>query len=506
MKDLLHIASILDNSGQFNLSDKLFKIAQQGRLNLDKQVGVEDFRNELKKLIGQALVRDNILKKEYYTGNPLNFHIDFNKLNSLLRNSYLGFYVSEIRDIKMVYADYIAANKAIPEAVIDPINKNIYIPAEYNSKNFKAFVHEIVHAIDPQLINDNHYSSRNRMDHQRPYYSQDKERLAFFEQLDEFFESDKLKKVLEIFYIKDKKKYPTKEFATKAFLDDFKNYMQNPLESMLFNKSRFHSYLIAANNGAHGFITDLLFNLYEPLNTEEFQKLFGDIDQKSAKGYELMTAYFKKHPERRKLRDNHYFNQLNKLFTNVYLNVSKEIMPSYKAPVKPFNLNTTIKMEGPKSWLASNLTKRTTTSYEQAIKAIDFLTYHRRDLYNKFISTLRTLNIVLDESFNFQDPRWQLLEPIVEILMNELIKYLENPKQYKTNLTTDEQRITKQLNEEITKIINDKTIKDKKTYFLEHWGDSLKKLGTLEQHELLSKFPIMSLDQGLQMMKNIGQK
>jgi hypothetical protein len=354
------------------------------------------------------------------------------------------------------------------------------------------------------MINDNFYFSRNRRDDQRPDFSRDKERLAFFEQLDEFFESEKLKKVLEIFYIKDKKKYPTQELATKAFLDDFKNYMQNPLESMLFNKSRFHSYLLAANNGTY--ITDLLFNLYEPLNTEEFQKLFGDIDQESAKGYELMTAYFKKHPERRKLRDNHYLNQLNKLFTNVYLNVSKEIMPSYKAPVKPFNLNTTIKVEGPKNWLASNLTKRTKASYEDAIKVIDFLTYHKRDLYNKFISTLRTLNIVLDESFNFQDPRWQLLEPVMEILMNELIKYLENPKQYKTNLITDEQRITKQLNEEITKIIKDKTIKDKKAYFLKHWGDSLKELGTLEQNELLSKFPVMSLDQGLQIMKNIGQK
>lgn len=483
-----------------------YREAQQGRLNLDTQTGVENFREELKALIGKSLVRDNILKKEYYTGNPLNFHIDFNKLNSLLRNSYLGFYVSEIRDIKMVYADYRAANMAIPEAAIDSINKNIYIPAEYNSKNFKAFVHEVVHAIDPQMINDNNYSSRNRRDHQRPYYSQDKERLALFEQLDEFFESDKLKKVLEIFYIKDKKKYPTKEFATKAFLDDFKNYMQNPLESMLFNKSRFHSYLIAANDGAHGFITDLLLYLYEPLNTEEFQKLFGDIDQKSAKGYELMTAYFKKHPERRKQRDNHYLNQLNKLFTNVYLNVSEEIMPSYKAPVKPFNLNTTIKVEGPKNWLASYLTKRTRTSYEEAIKAIDFLTYHKRDLYNKFISTLRTLNIVLDESFNFQDPRWQLLEPVVEILINELIKYLENPQQYKTNFQTDEQSTIKQLNEKITEIINDKTIKDKKAYFLKNWSDSLKELSTMEQNELLDKFPVMDMNKGLQIMKNIGQK
>ena len=91
-------------------------------------------------------------------------------------------------------------------------------------------------------------------------------------------------------------------------------------------------------------------------------------------------------------------------------------------------------------------------------------------------------------------------------MLNELIKYLENPQQYKTNLQTDEQRIIKQLNEEIDKIINDKKIKDKKAYFLEHWSDSLKKLGTLEQHELLNKFSSMSFDQGINIMRNIGQK
>jgi hypothetical protein len=91
-------------------------------------------------------------------------------------------------------------------------------------------------------------------------------------------------------------------------------------------------------------------------------------------------------------------------------------------------------------------------------------------------------------------------------MLNELIKYLENPQQYKTNLRTDEQRIIKQLNEEIINIKNDKTIKDKKAYFLKHWNDSLKELGTMEQNELLDKFLVMDMNKGLQIMKNIGQK
>ena len=91
-------------------------------------------------------------------------------------------------------------------------------------------------------------------------------------------------------------------------------------------------------------------------------------------------------------------------------------------------------------------------------------------------------------------------------MLNELIKYLENPQQYKTNAQTDEQRIIKQLNEEIINIKNDKTIKDKKSYFLKHWSDSLKKLGTLEQNELLDKFSIMPFDKFMNIGKNIGQK
>lgn len=69
-----------------------------------------------------------------------------------------------------------------------------------------------------------------------------------------------------------------------------------------------------------------------------------------------------------------------------------------------------------------------------------------------------------------------------------------------------EQKIIKQLNNEIINIINDKTIKDKKTYFLKHWSDSLKKLGTLEQNELLGKFPAMAFDKFMNIGQNIGQK
>jgi hypothetical protein len=68
-----------------------YREAQQGRLNLDTQTGVENFREELKALIGQSLVRNKL--------NPLQFVVDFDKLNSLLASSPLNRYVKNIRDI-----------------------------------------------------------------------------------------------------------------------------------------------------------------------------------------------------------------------------------------------------------------------------------------------------------------------------------------------------------------------------------------------------------------------
>ena len=437
MKDLLRIASLLDNLGQFILSDKLFKIAQQGRLNLDKQTGIQDFRNELKSLIQQSLVRDNLLEKEYYTGNPLNFHIDYKKLNSLLQKSFLKFYVDYIGNVKEVYPDYYRSGLKVPEAVY--YNKKIWIPAEYSSKNLPIFLHEVVHSIDPRFI-----YNKDRL---RPYYNRRSERLAHFEQLYDFFETEKIKKVLEIFYVKNKKKYPTSELAIKSFLDDLKNYLQNPSESMFFNPSRFHSYLLAVNeNSNSSIINELLENNYKPLNEVESNKLYGDVDPMSDKGKQLLKDFLKKHPERKESRDVHYFRQLSKFFTNVYTKVSNEIMPSYKPQTKPFNLSTTIKSEASKDWLVKYVSKLAKAPHETTAKALDYIIYYKRDLYNKFISTLRTLNVVLDETFNFQDPRWLVLEPIVEIFLNEFIKYLENPQAYKSSMKVDFKAVEQSIN------------------------------------------------------------
>ena len=41
---------------------------------------------------------------------------------------------------------------------------------------------------------------------------------------------------------------------------------------------------------------------------------------------------------------------------------------------------------------------------------------------------------------------------------------------------------------------------------MQNYGSTLKTLGTMEQSQLLNKFPVMPFNQGLNIMKNIGQK
>jgi hypothetical protein len=103
-----------------------------------------------------------------------------------------------------------------------------------------------------------------------------------------------------------------------------------------------------------------------------------------------------------------------------------------------------------------------------------------------------------------QSPLWGLLEPALEFGLYQFGLYLENPSAY--NLQSQEQSTISQLNTAIAKILADNKITDKKGYFMQNYGSTLKTLGTMEQSQLLNKFPVMPFNQGLNIMKNIGQK
>jgi hypothetical protein len=320
-----------------------YREAKQGRLDLDRITGVENFREHLISLIKQSLVRNKldllefVRTKNFDDINPLGFRVDFDKLNKLLAASPLSKYVRNIEDISPIVYYAKLEGKQPPLAQFNLATKSISIPKLYDENNLSSFLHEVVHSMDPvmKMKGDFIYSPEYIKDIYRPYSSQSRERLAFFEILDHFYSTENLKKVLEIFYIKDKKKYPTKEMATKAFMDDFKNYMQNPLESILYNPTRFHSYLVTVYGRDE--VLHLLTNAQSPMTPEESKNIFGDMEEDDPEFLPTLREYIKNHPEKRQPRDDQYIGQLRKFFTNVYLENAPKFMPGYEAPVMPFD-------------------------------------------------------------------------------------------------------------------------------------------------------------------------
>ncbi len=103
-----------------------------------------------------------------------------------------------------------------------------------------------------------------------------------------------------------------------------------------------------------------------------------------------------------------------------------------------------------------------------------------------------------------QSPLWGLLEPALEFGLYQFGLYLENPSAY--TLETPEQKTIKDLNAKINEIIANPKITDKRGYFIKNYGSYLKTLGSMEQNELLGKFPVMNFGSFMNIGKNIGQK
>ena len=108
------------------------------------------------------------------------------------------------------------------------------------------------------------------------------------------------------------------------------------------------------------------------------------------------------------------------------------------------------------------------------------------------------------KGLNMQSPYWALIGPALEFGLYQFGLYLENPNGY--NLGTPEQSTLTQLNTKITEILADNKIADKKGYFMKNYGSTLKTLGTMEQNELLGKFPVMPFNSFMGIGQNIGQK
>jgi hypothetical protein len=108
------------------------------------------------------------------------------------------------------------------------------------------------------------------------------------------------------------------------------------------------------------------------------------------------------------------------------------------------------------------------------------------------------------KGLNMNSPLWAILEPALEFGLLQFGLFLENPKAF--SLETDEQKTIKYLKTKIDEILADDKITNAKNYFMKNYESILKTLGTMEQNELLDKFPIMGFNQFKNIGRNIRQK
>lgn len=212
MKDLLRIASLLDYSGQYKLSDKLFKIAERGKLN--KPMANREFG----KIFNQALVFDG----------PNKVSIDFTKLDSLIKsNFYLSDFISKV--VEDTSGERLGGFwSGTKELSI----KQISLPSQIDDV-IGTFIHEVVHALDPGIRTKQQYEMKIR-----PQYTgnlnlsfEDNVKIQAILRTANFlpYENEDVKKQKMDSYIK----YPD------ALLEDWNDWMKNYPEEMNKNLSIF---------------------------------------------------------------------------------------------------------------------------------------------------------------------------------------------------------------------------------------------------------------------------
>jgi len=108
------------------------------------------------------------------------------------------------------------------------------------------------------------------------------------------------------------------------------------------------------------------------------------------------------------------------------------------------------------------------------------------------------------KGLNMNSPLWALLEPALEFGLYQFGLFLENPGAL--SLETPEQKTIKDLSAKVNEILADNKISDKRGYFLSNYGSYLKSLGSMEQNQILSKFPVMGFNQFQNIGRNIGQR
>lgn len=495
------------------------KIAEQGIMDLNKRL-FQGAEQAIINWINSSLIDGDLASspsgyKGYYILSNIkipNWLSGFvNKINFTKDPSAAGIFYIDSKTLELPYA----------------------VPKNYIKLLLGDILHEIRHAVDPRAKNatwvnwmkQNHYYPSNIQRYISEWYEKTGEVISYskmilnlteYKQKTEYANYTGNKdQLFQKLYEEIKQMYPRNMYEkVLQSIDDL--YLNNPFEhsSQLGDVRRLlsKSNLDLVKNKFYANLNikqwkDFLKNTLMNKNSAEFQTLSDQIQDVSGnKGYGISYIV-------NQVKDLKWQKQYAKQVTNA---LSEYVVPGN-------SLTNLIRRE---NRVVSNNPNaaRNLQTYLTKASQLEQLAARNLGVWSKFINNPALSKIInkdilgmlknigsgsksLSQSLRQmppQSPLWGLLEPALEFGLYQFGLYLENPSAY--NSQTPEQSLISQLNAKITEILADNKITDKKGYFMKNYGSYLKTLGSMEQNELLGKFPIMSLNQGLNIMKNIGQK
>ncbi len=522
--NLLKVARILDASGNYLLADKLDKYAQQGVMNLDRiSKGAEkDITNWLQYMTTLLPSQPGELEGGYFEFEnvevPQNLKKYISNIDHNVQEGAMGSYNPRTKVVSLP--------KRIPRN-------------QYNNL-LSTVLHEIRHAIDPR------YNNSSLMENYKQQYN-----------LPNFVSN----KMLEIF--KSTAKVPSyEEFIKQMILDsggDLNNSYMVEITKKTWPESIYNTALSSISKQKN-----LYFN-----NPIEHSSQMGDIKALLSKENLDKVREFIKNNQKENQSDLQIRlllkNGLNpksqnfEAFSNILQQVSgnqssslSQIVKGTQDPkwqeqylkqvsnaVSVYNTDGN-RFEGlvrkenrlqpgvksnPKFNLQDNskaLENR--ASFFSKAAQIEALAEQNPKAWSRFINSNFAMKMINNKIFNLfkgagsgskslsqsirginmNSPLWALLEPALEFVLYQFGLFLENPSAYK--LETDESSRIKQLNARIDEILADDKIQDKRGEFIRGYGSYLKTLGTMEQNQLLSRFPVIGFDRFMNIGRNIGQR
>jgi hypothetical protein len=473
---------------------------------------------------GQSLksLLENIISNSYE-----NDVLNLETLNKNLATSELKEYVSKF------VPEYGSQNNAR----YDQNTKTMYLKLSLKKEALISFAkHELIHGADPRLKQvgpgkkfktidemNQHYGNQWEKSGRSRYYDP-LEVTAWRQQFEDAFDTKNLKAIYDNFY----KNVPNGEDLfkkeLKEFIDSLRNFSVNYDNALLEIDLKFDE-----NPNLNQSIEKEIFDKYK-LNPKSISKWTKMVQKTS--GIQISEAIYG-------IKDPKFYSNLNKYLSNkyVYLEYILKNLPiptdplkntdrnRYKSLVRKENLVQPGVKSNPKFNLADNANAiKSREAFFGKASQIEALAAKNPKAWERFINSNFAMRMISGKIYNLfkgvgsgskslsqsirglnmNSPYWALLEPALEFGLYQFGLFLENPSAY--SLETPEQKTIKDLSAKVNEILADNKISDKRGYFLSNYGSYLKSLGSMEQNQILSKFPVMGFNQFQNIGRNIGQR